>query len=91
MTSKKTKESTRPYAAALDQLRSAWFVLAAAAGIIYWAAKHDSSLGDIKDNRNRIGTLENRIVVLESGLDKLQMKIDGIKEDLTMIKKAVIK
>jgi len=35
--------------------------------------------------------LENRTTVLETGIGQLQLKIDGIKEDLTLIKTAVIK
>jgi hypothetical protein len=72
-------------------VRNAWVILAAAAGIIFWAAKQESSLADIKENRMKIGTLETRIAVLESGLDKLSVKIDGIKEDLSLIKSAVLK
>ena len=79
------------YTPVIDQIRNAWFILAAVIGIIYWAAKHDTSLQDIKENRTKIGMLENRMIVLEIGLDKLAVKIDGIKEDLSLIKSAVLK
>jgi len=35
--------------------------------------------------------LEARIAILETGLQKLQIKIDGIREDLVLIKTAVLK
>ena len=72
-------------------VKSGWILAGAFAGIIYWAARQDSALSDIKENRTKIGMLENRIIVLESGLDKLSVKIDGIKEDLSLIKTAVLK
>jgi hypothetical protein len=75
----------------LDLLRNSWFLLAFAGGVIYWVAKQDSSLSDIKKNESRITSLENRATILESGIGQLQLKIDGIKEDLTLIKSAVIK
>lgn len=75
----------------IDVLRSSWFLIAFVGGVIYWAAKQDSSLGDIKKSEERITSLENRTTILESGIGQLQLKIDGIKEDLTLIKSAVIK
>ena len=74
-----------------ELVRNTWIILAAVGGIIYWAARQDNALGDIKENRTKIGMLENRIVILESGLDKLSVKIDAIKEDLSLIKSAVLK
>ncbi|MDR1826093.1 MAG: hypothetical protein LBQ49_00190 [Rickettsiales bacterium] len=74
-----------------ELLRNTWIVLAAIGGIIYWAARQDSSLADIKENRTKIGMLENRIIILENGLDKLAVKIDGMREDLSLIKSAVLK
>jgi len=71
--------------------RNSWIILAAASGIIYWAAKHDSSLKDITKNEARIATLESRTAVLESGIGQMQSKINDIKDDLTLIKSAVIK
>ncbi|MDR1027082.1 MAG: hypothetical protein LBL46_01560 [Rickettsiales bacterium] len=71
--------------------RNTWVVVAAAAGIVYWAAKQDSSLKDITKNEARIAALENRTTTLESGIGQLQLKINDIKEDLTLIKSAVIK
>jgi len=84
---KANKKNTR----ILDKMRNDWITLDATTGIIYWAAKQDSSLADIKENRTKIGMLENRIIALESGLDKLAVKIDGLKEDISLIKSAVLK
>ncbi|MBD5400130.1 hypothetical protein HDR61_00040 [bacterium] len=75
----------------VDTLRDGWFLIAFIAGMIYWVARQDSSLAEIERNEHRITTLENRATILETGIGQMQMKIDGIKEDLTMIKSAVIK
>lgn len=75
----------------IDILRDSWFLLAFIAGIIYWVARQDSSLTEIERQEQRITALENRTTVLESGIGQLQLKIDGIKEDVTLIKSAVIK
>lgn len=75
----------------LDVLRDSWFLLAFIAGIIYWVARQDSSLTEIERQNQRITSLENRTTILESGIGQLQLKIDGIKEDVTLIKSAVIK
>jgi len=76
---------------AIDQIKNTWLVLAAFAGIIYWAAKHDSSLPYIRENKARIGQMERHIIVLESNLGKIQAQFNGIREDLTLIKQAVLK
>ncbi len=75
----------------LDFLRNSWFLIAFVAGMIYWVARQDSSLADIERADHRITALENRTTILETGLAQLQMKIDGIKEDVQLIKTAVIK
>ena len=75
----------------LDILRDSWFLIAFIAGMIYWVARQDSSLSEIEHMEQRITALENRATILESGIGQLQLKIDGIKEDVTMIKSAVIK
>ena len=75
----------------LDMLRDSWFLLAFIAGMIYWVARQDSSLSEIERQDQRITSLENRTTILESGIGQLQLKIDGIKEDVTLIKSAVIK
>ena len=75
----------------IDVLRDSWFLLAFIAGLIYWAARQDSSLSEIERQDQRITSLENRTTILESGIGQLQLKIDGIKEDVTLIKSAVIK
>jgi len=75
----------------LEFLRSSWFLIVFIGGLIYWVAKQDSSLSDIEKSETRITSLENRTSILESGIGQLQLKIDGIKEDVTLIKSAVIK
>jgi cell division protein FtsB len=75
----------------IDILRDSWFLLAFIAGLIYWVARQDSSLSEIERQEQRITALENRTTILESGIGQLQLKIDGIKEDVTLIKSAVIK
>lgn len=75
----------------LEILRNSWFLIAFVAGGIYWVARQDSSLSELERQEQRITSLENRTTILESGIGQLQLKIDGIKEDVTMIKSAVIK
>ncbi len=75
----------------LEILRNSWFLIAFIAGIIYWVARQDSSLSELERQEQRITSLENRTTILESGIGQLQLKIDGIKEDVTLIKSAVIK
>ena len=75
----------------IDQIRQLWFVFVAISGIVYWAAKHDAALLIISDNKTRIGLLESRIIVLESGLEKIRVQIDGIRDDLLIIKGAVVR
>lgn len=75
----------------IDILRNSWFLLAFAFGVVYWVARQDSSLTELERANSRITALENRTTVLESGIGQLQLKIDGIKEDVTLIKSAVIK
>lgn len=75
----------------IDTLRESWFLIAFIAGIIYWVARQDSYVSEIDRQDQRIIALENRTTILESGIGQLQLKIDGIKEDVTLIKSAVIK
>ena len=75
----------------LSTLRDSWFLIVFVAGIIYWVARQDSSLDELERQNQRITSLENRTTILESGIGQLQLKIDGIKEDVTLIKSAVIK
>lgn len=75
----------------LEILRNSWFLIAFVAGVIYWVARQDSSLSELERQEQRITALENRAAILESGIGQLQLKIDGIKEDVTLIKSAVIK
>ena len=75
----------------IETLRSSWFLLAFIAGLIYWVARQDNALVELDRLTVRMTTLENRTTVLETGIGQLQLKIDGIKEDLTLIKTAVIK
>lgn len=75
----------------LNVLHDSWFLIAFVVGIIYWVARQDSSLSELEQQDQRITALENRTTILESGIGQLQLKIDGIKEDVTLIKSAVIK
>jgi len=75
----------------IDTLRNGWFLIAFIAGLIYWVARQDNALVELDRLTVRMTTLENRTTVLESGIGQLQLKIDAIKEDLTLIKTAVIK
>lgn len=75
----------------IDTLRSGWFLIAFIAGLIYWVARQDNALVELDRLTVRMTTLENRTTVLESGIGQLQLKIDAIKEDVTLIKTAVIK
>ncbi len=75
----------------VDFLRDSWFLIAFIAGMVYWVARQDSSLAEIDRAETRITSLENRTTILETGIAQLQMKIDGIKEDVSLIKGAVIK
>ena len=75
----------------VDALRGGWFLIAFIAGMVYWVARQDLSLDDLARADERITALENRTTILETGIGQLQLKIDGIKEDVTLIKSAVIK
>ena len=75
----------------IDSLRGGWFLIAFIAGMVYWVARQDLSLDDLAHANERITALENRTTILETGIGQLQLKIDGIKEDVTLIKSAVIK
>ena len=75
----------------IDFLRDSWFLIAFIAGMVYWVARQDSSLAEIERADSRITALETRTTILETGIGQLQSKIDGIKEDVTLIKTAVIK
>ncbi len=75
----------------IDFLRDSWFLIAFIAGMIYWVARQDSSLAEIERADHRITSLENRTTILETGIGQLQIKLDGIKEDVSLIKTAVIK
>ena len=74
----------------LDFLRNSWFLIAFVAGVIYWVARQDSSLDELHRVDSRITALENRTTILETGLGQLQIKIDTIREDVALIKTAVI-
>lgn len=74
----------------LDFLRNSWFLIVFIAGVIYWAARQDSSIDELHRADNRLTALENRTTILETGLGQLQIKIDTIREDVALIKTAVI-
>ena len=75
----------------LDFLRNSWFLIIFIGGLIYWAARQDLSVAEHETFDSRITSLENRTTILETGIGQIQIKIDDIKEDLTLIKSAVIK
>ena len=75
----------------IDFLRNSWFLIAFIAGLIYWVARQDASVAELERVDNRITVLENRTTILETGIGQIQIKIDDIKEDLNLIKGAVIK
>ena len=75
----------------VDTLRGGWFLIAFIAGMVYWVARQDLSLDELTRAEERITALENRTTILETGIGQSQLKIDGIKENVTLIKSAVIK
>ena len=75
----------------MDFLRNSWFLIVFIGGLIYWVARQDLSVVELERVDTRITSLENRTTVLETGIGQIQIKIDDIKEDLTLIKSAVIK
>ena len=85
------KSQPKPINGLLEFLRESWFLIAFVAGVIYWAAKQDFSVLELERVDARITALENRTTILETGIARIQIKIDDIKEDLTLIKGAVIK
>ena len=72
-------------------LRENWFLIVFIGGLIYWVARQDMSVIELERVDTRITSLENRTTLLETGIGQIQIKIDDIKEDLTIIKGAVIK
>ena len=74
----------------LEFLRNSWFLLVFIGGLIYWVARQDLSVVELERVDTRITSLENRTTILETGIGQIQIKIDDIKEDLTLIKGAVI-
>lgn len=84
-------ENNNPWTGVLDFLRDSWFLVAFVAGIIYWVARQDASVMELERVDTRITSLENRTTILETGIGQIQIKIDDIKEDLNLIKGAVIK
>ena len=74
----------------VDFLRNSWFLIAFIAGMIYWVARQDSSLAELERADHRLTALENRTTILETGIGQLQIKIDIIREDVALIKTAVI-
>ncbi|MBO5740235.1 MAG: hypothetical protein J6R52_04195 [Alphaproteobacteria bacterium] len=75
----------------IEFLRNSWFLVVFIGGLIYWAARQDLSVAEHETFDTRITSLENRTTILETGIGQIQIKIDDIKEDLTLIKGAVIK
>ncbi|MCL2538473.1 MAG: hypothetical protein FWF34_01775 [Alphaproteobacteria bacterium] len=75
----------------IDMLRNSWFLIVFIGTAIYWVARHDSNMDNVRSIDARTTILENRTANLESGIAQLQLRLDVIKEDITIIKKAVIK
>lgn len=75
----------------IDFLRNSWFLIAFVGGLIYWVARQDLSVAELERIDGRVTVLENRTTILETGIGQIQIKIDDIKEDLNLIKGAVIK
>ena len=75
----------------IEFLRNSWFLIVFIGGLIYWGARQDLSVAEHETFDTRITSLENRTTILETGIGQIQIKIDDIKEDLTLIKGAVIK
>lgn len=75
----------------LDFLRNSWFLIVFISGLIYWVARQDLSVAEHETFDTRLTSLESRTTILETGIGQIQIKIDDIKEDLTLIKGAVIK
>lgn len=85
------KQETNALGGIIAALRDSWFLIAFIGGLIYWVARQDSSLADIQRADTRITTLENRTTILETGIGQLQIKLDTIRDDVSLIKTAVIK
>lgn len=85
------KQETNALGGIITTLRDSWFLIAFIGGLIYWVARQDSSLADIQRADTRITTLENRTTILETGIGQLQIKLDTIRDDVSLIKTAVIK
>lgn len=85
------KNELEPMAGLIDFLRDSWFLIVFIAGLIYWVARQDFSMAELERVDARITSLENRTTILETGIGQIQIKIDDIKEDLNLIKGAVIK
>lgn len=85
------KNEISPTFGIIDFLRDSWFLIVFIAGLIYWVARQDFSVAELERVDTRITALENRTTILETGIGQIQIKIDDIKEDLNLIKGAVIK
>ena len=75
----------------LALLHDSWILIVFIGGLIYWVARQDFSVAELTRVDARITSLENRTTILETGIARIQIKIDDIKEDLNLIKGAVIK
>ncbi len=84
------EQQSRSPSGIIEFLRNSWFLIVFIAGVIYWVARQDSSLADLQRADTRITALENRTTILETGIGQLQIKIDTIREDVALIKSAVI-
>ncbi|MCL1902703.1 MAG: hypothetical protein FWG18_03720 [Alphaproteobacteria bacterium] len=88
---KQMKNANASPSTLIDLLRNSWFLIVFCGTAIYWAARHDGSIADVRKMEIQVGAIEMRVATLESGLGQLTVKLDVIKEDLGIIKRAVIK
>jgi uncharacterized protein YceH (UPF0502 family) len=74
----------------METLRNSWFLIIFIGTAIYWVAKHDFNAIDAQRNEARISAIEPRVAALESGIAQLQLRLDIIHDDLSIIKKHIV-
>ena len=75
----------------IESLRASWFLWLAIGAAIYWVARMDASLDRVHSNTARIIALESRMAAMDTGIAQVKLKIDGVRDDLVLIKRAVIR
>ena len=76
---------------AIEFLHRGWFLILFIGGVIYWAGQQSVFITGVAKADDRITALETRTNVLENGIGQLKTKIDSLREDVGLIKTAVIK